>query len=75
MAWQTKIFELADGEGWNDAELAARMGLHRTTVWRARYEHVPGTLKFREGVRRAFPDHDTNRLLWWEDEPQPVEVG
>jgi transcriptional regulator with XRE-family HTH domain len=55
--------------GWSDAEFARRLGYDKSRISRLRNGHSEPTLRFRESLRRVFPDVHPDALVRVVDAP------
>lgn len=59
----TRVWELADGQGWSQADLASKMGISETLISRTKRGERPIGRMFIEGARRAFPEYTLDWLF------------
>ena len=60
---RTRVFALASARGWNDAELARRMGISRVQINRVRGGKRGIGWAFTAGACRAFPEIGMDQLF------------
>jgi transcriptional regulator with XRE-family HTH domain len=70
----THVFELAQENGWTDAELARRLGLSAPTIHRIKTGKRDVSHDFIAGAYRAFPALNLDDLFFIERVPELVEV-
>jgi transcriptional regulator with XRE-family HTH domain len=68
MAWETRIFDLAQERGLTDADLQEGLGISRVTLWRLRNQRRAPSSQLLYAAAKLFACDPTT--LFWETPPE-----